>query len=50
MENRKKVIDMHLSYLILDRIKFRGESRFFKSVGMAAFNLYGAKLVYENLF
>ncbi len=35
--------------LILDRVKPGGETRFFKSVGMAAFDLYGAKLVFENL-
>jgi len=38
-----------LSDLILDRVKLKGETRFFKSVGMAAFDLYGAKLVYESL-
>jgi len=25
-----------------------GDTRFFKSVGMAAFDLYGARLVFEN--
>jgi len=35
--------------LILDRVKPGGETRFFKSVGMAAFDLYGAKLVFESL-
>ena len=35
--------------LILDRVKPSGETRFFKSVGMAAFDLYGAKLVFESL-
>ena len=35
--------------LILDRVKPIGETRFFKSVGMAAFDLYGAKLVFESL-
>ncbi len=35
--------------LILNRVQKKGETRFFKSVGMAAFDLYGAKLVYENL-
>ena len=38
-----------LSDLILNRVELIGETRFFKSVGMAAFDLYGAKLVYENL-
>lgn len=38
-----------LSDLILNRVKQKGETRFFKSVGMAAFDLYGAKLVYESL-
>lgn len=38
-----------LSDLIMDRVKLNGETRFFKSVGMAAFDLYGAKLVYESL-
>lgn len=35
--------------LILENIQLSGETRFFKSVGMAAFDLYGAKLVYESL-
>ncbi len=35
--------------LILNRVQLKGETRFFKSVGMAAFDLYGAKLVYESL-
>ncbi len=35
--------------LILDHVKITGKTRFFKSVGMAAFDLYGAKLVYESL-
>lgn len=34
---------------ILGRVKLKGDTRFFKSVGMAAFDLYGAKLVYESL-
>jgi len=38
-----------LSDLIMDRVKLNGETRFFKSVGMAAFDLYGAKLVFESL-
>jgi len=38
-----------LSDLIMDKVKLNGETRFFKSVGMAAFDLYGAKLVYESL-
>jgi ornithine cyclodeaminase/alanine dehydrogenase-like protein (mu-crystallin family) len=32
-----------------EKVTPRGETRFFKSVGMAAFDLYGAKLVYESL-
>jgi ornithine cyclodeaminase len=35
--------------LIQNKIQLKGETQFFKSVGMAAFDLYGAKLVYENL-
>ena len=35
--------------LIQGKIRLKGETRFFKSVGMAAFDLYGAKLVYESL-
>lgn len=35
--------------LILDKVQLKGETRFFKSVGMAAFDLYGAKLIYESL-
>lgn len=35
--------------LILDRVGIKEDTRFFKSVGMAAFDLYGAKLVYESL-
>ena len=38
-----------LSDLILGKQKIVGDTRFFKSVGMAAFDLYGARLVYENL-
>jgi ornithine cyclodeaminase len=37
-----------LSDLILNGVKISGETRFFKSVGMAAFDLYGAKLVFER--
>ena len=33
--------------LILKKSTVNGATRFFKSVGMAAFDLYGAKLVYE---
>ena len=33
--------------LIMKKSQAIGETRFFKSVGMAAFDLYGAKLVYE---
>ena len=35
--------------LMMNKVKLRGETRFFKSVGMAAFDLYGAKLIYESL-
>lgn len=35
--------------LVMGKVKAKGETRFFKSVGMAAFDLYGAKLVYESL-
>lgn len=35
--------------LIQGNIQLSGETRFFKSVGMAAFDLYGAKLVFESL-
>jgi len=38
-----------LSDLIMKQVKQNGETRVFKSVGMAAFDLYGAKLVYESL-
>lgn len=36
-----------LADLILDKVDIQGDTRFFKSVGMAAFDLYGAKLIYE---
>lgn len=38
-----------LSDLISGKSKAEGDTQFFKSVGMAAFDLYGAQLVYENL-
>jgi ornithine cyclodeaminase len=38
-----------LSDLILNSVDTEGETRFFKSVGMAAFDLYGARLVFESL-
>ena len=38
-----------LADLIMRNAKLSGETHFFKSVGMAAFDLYGAKLVYESL-
>lgn len=38
-----------LTDLIMKKTVLEGETRFFKSVGMAAFDLYGAKLIYENL-
>jgi len=36
-----------LADLILEKTEIQGDTRYFKSVGMAAFDLYGAKLVYE---
>ncbi len=45
--NQEQVIP--ISDLVLENSKVEGETRFFKSVGMAAFDLYGAKLVYESL-
>jgi ornithine cyclodeaminase len=48
---RKGLIDdkdvVSLADLILQKSNIQGDTRFFKSVGMAAFDLYGAKLVYE---
>lgn len=38
-----------ISDVIMNRVTPGENTRFFKSVGMAAFDLYGAKLVYENL-
>lgn len=38
-----------VSDLLSGKVHAEGETRFFKSVGMAAFDLYAAKLVYENL-
>ena len=35
--------------LIQEKVLLSGETRFFKTVGMAAFDLYAAKLVYESL-
>lgn len=35
--------------LILNNVQIKDDTRFFKSVGMAAFDLYSAKLVYESL-
>lgn len=35
--------------ILLNKTQAEGETRFFKSVGMAAFDLYGAKLIFENL-
>lgn len=43
---QEQVID--ISELISGTCAPMGETRFFKSVGMAAFDLYGAKLVYEK--
>ena len=45
--NESQVIP--LSDLIMKNVTLSGETRFFKSVGMAAFDLYGAKLVYESI-
>ena len=38
-----------ISDLITGRVSAGGSTRFFKSVGMAAFDLYGAKLVYGKI-
>jgi len=38
-----------ITELILNKTRAEEKTRFFKSVGMAAFDLYGAKLIYENL-
>lgn len=38
-----------VSGLISGDVKPDGKTRFFKSVGMAAFDLYAARLVYENI-
>jgi ornithine cyclodeaminase/alanine dehydrogenase-like protein (mu-crystallin family) len=38
-----------ISDLILGKTRAEGGTRLFKSVGMAAFDLYGAKLIFENL-
>jgi len=38
-----------VSDLISGKVAANGETRFFKSVGMAAFDLYAARLVYEKL-
>lgn len=50
---KKKLIQeeqiISISDLILKQTRAEGATRFFKSVGMAAFDLYGAKLIYENL-
>ncbi len=50
---KKQVIErsqiLPLSDLILEKAIPTGDTRFFKSVGMAAFDLYGAILVYESL-
>lgn len=35
--------------LMMNKVQLKGETRFFKSVGMAAFDLYGAQLIYESL-
>ena len=45
--NREQIIPIF--DLILKKRRAEGETKFFKSVGMAAFDLYGAMLVYENL-
>ena len=37
-----------LSELIDGKVSVEGDTRFFKSVGMAAFDLYGARLVHEK--
>jgi ornithine cyclodeaminase/alanine dehydrogenase-like protein (mu-crystallin family) len=38
-----------ISDLISGKVQPLGDTRFLKSVGMAAFDLYGARLVYENI-
>jgi len=43
---REQVIPV--SELVQGNVHPEGSTRFFKSVGMAAFDLYGARLVYEN--
>jgi len=45
----KKEQVMPLSDLVCGKAHLEEGTQFFKSVGMAAFDLYGAKLVYENL-
>lgn len=44
--DRENVLPIH--DLISEARKASGSTRFFKSVGMAAFDLYGARLVYES--
>jgi ornithine cyclodeaminase/alanine dehydrogenase-like protein (mu-crystallin family) len=50
---REKIIQQKqvipITDVILNKRQVEGETRFFKSVGMAAFDLYGAKLIYETL-
>jgi ornithine cyclodeaminase/alanine dehydrogenase-like protein (mu-crystallin family) len=43
----KEMDVVSIAELVLQKSEAKGDTRFFKSVGMAAFDLYGAKLVYE---
>lgn len=38
-----------ISELIMKKVQANGDTRFFKSVGMAAFDLYGARMIFESL-
>lgn len=38
-----------LSELIMKKVQANGDTRFFKSVGMAAFDLYGARMIFESI-
>jgi len=38
-----------ISDVIMKKVTLNGDTRFFKSVGMAAFDLYGARMVFESL-
>ena len=45
--SRERIVE--ISDLISGKSKPEGDTQFFKSVGMAAFDLFGAQLVYDNL-